>query len=438
MNEKKDLSQTEPGVKKASPSLALGLLLAAMGWGLDGMAGFAPNLPVHTISAALLVLGLGLVLFAALQMRLGRAKAAAGASLWILLLGTAGLLWSPPVRLDVTMAPQPFPSAGRQHLAYEIRLRHYGWRPMQIRQVRVMDGQRKERGRFESDFLGRGPWGETSPQALQLPAGGELILYLWLSLDKDEELPSQLTHEVSWSPVGEVAAGGLLQGALTEVEGQDPPAIGPPLRSGPWMAQAGPSNWSRHRRARALEYLAQRFATDWVRVDEQGRSWAGPQEDNRSYFAYGAEVLAVAAGTVVEVRDKIPENRPPEQTIPVSFTTFAGNSVVLRLEKGLCALYAHLQPGSLRVSEGQAVKRGEVLGLVGNSGYSSEPHLHLQLTYGCSPIRSEGVPYVYEGYQSHGYFPYGQSFQLPPPQLRRLQLPLQSEIVTFVEPRPTE
>ncbi len=432
MNEN-DLSRKKSGIRKGTPSLALGLLLAAMGWGLDGMAGLAPAFPVHTVSAVLLALGLGLVLFAVLQMRLSRIAAAAAAGLWILLVLCIGWVWRPPVRLDVTMAPQPFASGGQHHLTYEIRLRHYGWRPIQIREVRAMDGQGNHLDRFGADFLGRGPFGETSSDALLLPAGGELILYLWLSLDEGGELPSQLAHEVLWAPIGEEKAGGQLQGAVTEVDIQPPPVIGPPLRAGPWMAQAGPSNWSQHRRARALEYLAQRFATDWVRVDDQGRSWTGIREDNRSYYAYGAEVLAVASGTVVEVTDGFPENRPPEQTIPVSFSTFAGNSVVLRLERGLCALYAHLQPGSIRVSQGQTVERGEVLGLVGNSGNTSEPHLHLQLTNGCSALRSEGVPYVYEEYLSHGYFPYGQPFQLPAPRSRRRQLPLQSEIVTFAE-----
>lgn len=422
---------------KAMPSLATGLLLAALGWGLDGMAGFAPAFPVHTISAALLAAGLALVLYAALKGRLGILKAAGAALLWMLLVAATGLLWSPPVRLDVLMAPQPFSSADRQHLAYEIRLRHYGWRAIQVQEVRVLDGQQRERGRFGADFLGRGPLGETPSQALLLPAGGELILFMWLDFGPDEPLPAQLSHQILWKPPAGGGPPGWLQGALTSVDQEGLAAIGPPLADGPWMAQAGPSNWSPHRRARMLGYLAQRFAIDWVRLDDQGRSWAGDQHDNQSYFAYGSPVLAVADATVVEVTDGFPENRPPDRLLPASLSSFAGNSVVLRIKKGLCASYAHLQPG-LRVSVGQKVQRGEVLGLVGNSGNSSEPHLHFHLSNGCSPLRSEGVPYAYEEYFSHGYFPYGQGFQLPPGQPRRRQLPLQSELVTFPASHPAD
>jgi murein DD-endopeptidase MepM/ murein hydrolase activator NlpD len=71
-----------------------------------------------------------------------------------------------------------------------------------------------------------------------------------------------------------------------------------------------------------------------------------------------------------------------------------GNHVVLDLGDGRYALYAHLKPGSAWVHEGQHVHRGQVLGLVGTSGNSSEPHLHFHVTDGPSPLASNGVPYL--------------------------------------------
>ena len=71
--------------------------------------------------------------------------------------------------------------------------------------------------------------------------------------------------------------------------------------------------------------------------------------------------------------------------------------VVLDLGGGRFAFYAHLQPGSLRVKAGDRVKAGQVLGLVGNSGNSTEPHLHFHISNGISPLGSEGLPYAITG-----------------------------------------
>lgn len=67
---------------------------------------------------------------------------------------------------------------------------------------------------------------------------------------------------------------------------------------------------------------------------------------------------------------------------------------MLDLGDGRFALYAHFKPGSVRVQPGQRVSRGQVLGLVGTSGNSSEPHLHFHVMDGPSPLASSGVPYL--------------------------------------------
>src|SRR5690606_19154995 len=77
-----------------------------------------------------------------------------------------------------------------------------------------------------------------------------------------------------------------------------------------------------------------------------------------------------------------------------------GNHVVLDLGDGRYALYAHLKPGSVLVHKGQHVHRGQVLGLVGTSGNSSEPHLHFHVTDGPSPLASNGVPYLLRSFRA--------------------------------------
>ena len=66
------------------------------------------------------------------------------------------------------------------------------------------------------------------------------------------------------------------------------------------------------------------------------------------------------------------------------------------------AFYAHLQPGSQRVKVGDRVRRGQVIGLVGNSGNSTEPHLHFHISDGNSPLGSEGVPYRQDAFEIVG------------------------------------
>ena len=153
--------------------------------------------------------------------------------------------------------------------------------------------------------------------------------------------------------------------------------IAPPLRGGGWLAGNGPSNSSDHRKAfvnvDGRVYLAQRFAIDWIQFGKDGELGSGQGTENRDYFGYGAEVLAVASGRVIGLKDGIVENKPMSLAVPITLDTVTGNYVTLDLGNGRYAHYAHLQPGSLRVKVGDHVKTGQVLALLGNSGNSDSP-----------------------------------------------------------------
>lgn len=121
---------------------------------------------------------------------------------------------------------------------------------------------------------------------------------------------------------------------------------------------------------------SQRNAIDLlIRHPDSQRSYRGEGEQNKDYYAFGQAVLAPADGTVIEVIDIINDN-PPGEMNPAHLT---GNTIVIKTGHGEYLLLAHLQKGSITVSEGQSVTSGQVLASVGNSGNSSEPHLHLQL-----------------------------------------------------------
>lgn len=214
--------------------------------------------------------------------------------------------------------------------------------------------------------------------------------------------------------------------------------IGPPLRSGNWLAGNGPARTSGHRRALipidGIPSIAQRFAIDYVLVDSSGSTFNGDRLKNESYYAEGVDALAVADGIVVARKDSIPENIPgvTSRAVPITLETVGGNHIILDIGGGRYAFYAHLKPGSLRVNLGDRVRRGDVLGLVGNSGNSTEPHLHFHLADGTSPLGSEGIPYVLETLDVMGRCQnFGSGCSAGAAQAKRRLMPLANEIVRF-------
>src|SRR5262249_28383846 len=152
--------------------------------------------------------------------------------------------------------------------------------------------------------------------------------------------------------------------------------------------------------------IAQRFAIDWTRIGPDGQVFRGDPARNQNWTPYGADVLAVADGRVVEVQDGIAENDPTAATkaVPITLKTVGGNYVLLDVG-GAYVFYAHLQPGSLTVRPGALVRRGQVIAKLGNSGQSDAPHLHLHVVDAPSPLVAEGLPLVFDGFELEGHVP---------------------------------
>ncbi|SEP64574.1 M23 family metallopeptidase [Piscibacillus halophilus] len=147
----------------------------------------------------------------------------------------------------------------------------------------------------------------------------------------------------------------------------------------------------------------QRYAYDLV-IEKDGSTFEGDHKNNESYYAFGEDVLAPADGTVVSVENDIKDNTP---TVETNAKEPLGNHVILEHDHHEYSVIAHLQQGSLKVNEGDQVRAGDLLGFVGNSGNSSEPHIHfhvvdgpeweeatsirIKLENGKDPIRGETV-----------------------------------------------
>ncbi len=141
----------------------------------------------------------------------------------------------------------------------------------------------------------------------------------------------------------------------------------------------------------------QRFAYDFA-IAQDGRTYAGDGKSNSQYHAYGMPVVAPADGVVVSTANDVPDNLPgrmnPAQPM--------GNHVIIDHGTGEWSFLAHFQPGTVRVTAGQIVQRGTLLGACGNSGNSSEPHLHYHLQDSAEFGKGAGLPAQFEGYHADG------------------------------------
>lgn len=328
-----------------------------------------------------------------------------------------------PVDVDMPIAPTPVHAGGKPQIAYELNITNLSGLPMLLTRIDVVDGE-KVLASFDGGALNSmlfQPRMNVTDQR-SLDAGARVTAFVWLTLESDAVIPKSIRNRIT-------AGNAVAEMAPMPISAAKPIVIGPPLRGANWVALNGPSNTSVHRRALipidGHGYIAQRFAIDWVKMNGSSGTFSGDQSNNKSYFAYGNEALAVLDGIVVETKDGIPENVPgvTSRAVPITLETIAGNHIVLDLGGGHYALYAHLQPGSLRVKLGQHVKRGQVLGLVGNTGNSTEPHLHFHIMNGPSPLGAEGIPYVIDSWD-----------EMMAPSVwtaRHDQMPLQNAFVRF-------
>ncbi len=354
---------------------------------------------------------------------------------------------SPPVEMRVPKPPVVAPAVGGAALAYELHLTNWFAQPFTLQRVEVVSGGD---GRVlvtlgDSTLaraLGRpGLTPAGTSDRMRLGGGMRGVVWLWVPVD-GQSPPAIVRHRVTVQEVSGADSGRThtFEGAAIPVS-RDIVSIGPPLRGGAWLTANGPGNESGHRRALipvgGLPVIAQRFAIDYVRVDTAGRTVNGDRADNANFYAQNAEALAVADGIVVSTKDSIPENvpGPTSRAVPITLETVGGNFVILDIGGGRYAFYAHLRPGSLRVRTGDRVRRGQVIGLVGNSGNSTEPHLHFHLADANAPLGAEGIPYVHDSFEVLGRCSgiLSGCSRRPAPERRRGEMPVGNMIIRFPE-----
>jgi hypothetical protein len=348
-----------------------------------------------------------------------------------------------PLDVFVPVAPTAFNADGKIHLVYELHLTNMSEWDCVLSAIEVDAGDPSSRmlARFSQEKL-EGliqPLGMKVPVKSQIGPGKSVVVYMWITLDGIEGfegVPATLRHRLSVK-LGDYSE--ILTLELRPVSvATNRVVIGAPLSGDHWVAANGPSNTSPHRRAliptAGRATIAQRFAIDWVRVDDSGETHHGDPVDNKNYYAFGAEALAVADGVVTEILDGVPLNVPgaSSRAVPITLENVGGNHVVVDIGGGHYAFYAHLQPGSLRVKLGDKVRRGQVVGLVGNTGNSTEPHLHFHIANATSPLGSEGLPYALTSFELQGHADETKVITKEKSQTQIRALPLEGEVVKFV------
>jgi murein DD-endopeptidase MepM/ murein hydrolase activator NlpD len=153
------------------------------------------------------------------------------------------------------------------------------------------------------------------------------------------------------------------------------------------------------------------FGLDIAKIGGSGLTYKGKGTRFEDYYAYGADVVAAADGKVIGTFNDQPEDpaamkRPGESQeayfarlqqeqagrVAKGAANVTGNYVQIDHGKSEYSFYAHLQRGSVRVQVGDRVKAGDVIGKLGSSGNSTEPHLHFHVCDKADSLMGAGIP----------------------------------------------
>lgn len=184
---------------------------------------------------------------------------------------------------------------------------------------------------------------------------------------------------------------------------------------GRWLVQNSPA---RRVPSHGTELFGTRYAIDLVGVDDRGRS-AAPSlralvasEPPERFAGFGRMLLAPLAGEVLVVHDGEPDHearRSPFTLLPYALgqaarvragvVAIAGNHVIIGRPDGTCVALVHLRRGSIRVQPGDRVEAGAPVAECGNSGNSTEPHVHLQAADRVDMASARGLPFVFRRFR---------------------------------------
>lgn len=393
--------------------------------------------------------------------------------LWAMLAASAALILAPAamgqslksdeIFSSIAVRPMSEPNPvlgadGRVHLAYELLMVNPSTVFVTLDKVEAVDSSGKSLQAMEGAGLAAmttryGGGGR------MLSPGSSAIVFMDVSFAKGEVLPREVLARVTATRQqagadgkpgampkdSPVPATFIFTGAGTAI-GKPAVVVEPPLKGKGWVAVNGCCDSITSHRGAVMAIngeirVPERFAIDWVKLDDSGRLFTGDISKLASYAYYGTSVLAAGDGVVVNLYDEADEQVPGANAKGITTENIGGNMLVIDMGGGNFALYAHLQRGSLKAKLGDRVKVGQVIGLLGDTGNSTAPHLHFHVMDGPSPLDANGLPYVFTRFSSQGVLAPGSDDGIQdgkPAEIdKRLfgdhadELPLNNEVVDF-------
>jgi hypothetical protein len=176
-----------------------------------------------------------------------------------------------------------------------------------------------------------------------------------------------------------------------------------PLRGTWWAIQAG--DWSDQHK---MEVYSQPYAIDFVKLGANSSFFQGTGMALEEHFSWGQPVYATAGGKVAYVCYDMPDLQPGIAPDPRMFRDdprrLLGNAVAISHANGEFSYFGCLRQAGIEVNEGEMVKRGTLLGYVGNSGQTPGPHLHFHLAEGPNPFIDQGLPLKFSHFAAGGQY----------------------------------
>jgi murein DD-endopeptidase MepM/ murein hydrolase activator NlpD len=356
---------------------------------------------------------------------------------------------------------------GRVHLGYELLFTNVTKAVVRVQAVEVIDADHPSRSVGQNRVVTREGNDVTNlllPLAIatlgsptradysdRLEPGQSALMFFDVTLRPSEEIPQEIAHRVTLAqaalqnvssddpvepPTSEtpITAFSAAIGGRAKVSGTAPLVLRPPLEGHGWFNSNGYGAILNHHRYGTFAVngtlrVPQRFAIDFVQLDAKGNAVTGDVHVLANWVGFGKPVLSAASGRVVQTVDTYPDN-VPLSVPPITLENIGGNYVVVDLGAGRYAFYGHLVRGSVAVREGEFVFYGQRLGLMGNSGNSTAPHLHFQVSDRPFPVDANALPFVFERQVYEGQLG-EESIDRTGAGVRFYQMPLTNDVVGF-------
>ena len=311
-------------------------------------------------------------------------------------------------------APQPPLSVpgsdGLRHVEYDLVVANTAAAPAALTAVEVLTAEGHLLLRLDGPALvaATQPLDGMSPTP-EIPGSTAVAVVVDLGLAADQPV-EHLTHRIGYELPGASADSGTgreVSGPVVALDPRPPVMITAPLSGPGWLtANSCCDAFTTHRAGRTPAgedrfVKTETFAVDWIQL-RGDQPFTGDGSSPQQWFGHGAGVVAAADGTVVAVRDGLPEQSPNSLPAGIDPTQTTGNQVIVQIRPDTWALYAHLQPGSIAVAVGDEVVAGQALAGLGNSGNTIAPHLHFGLLDGPDPGTASSVPFVLDRYTVSG------------------------------------